>query len=251
MVMFWVICFHWLIFLSVIKLFLQKYKRIKHDIKRNKGEQAILECYMKEIEARYGEMRKFKHDYQNILSSLDSFIAEEDFQGLKHYYLEKIKETSKILNKHLFGFEALSKIEVREIKSILAMKLMCAQEQGIPVIFEAVDRVTTIPLDTTILVRALGILLDNAIEELMECANGKLLVGVVKNARSTTFIVQNTCRADTPKVHQLKQLGFSTKGDGRGIGLSNLSDFVKAHSNLSLETTINENQFIQKIMIGG
>jgi len=235
----------------IIFYFYAKTLREKYDMRRQKDEQENLQRYTKEIEIQYTEMRKFKHDYQNILSSLDSFVAEEDFEGLKRYYLEKIKVTSEIMNKHLFQLEALSKIEVREIKSILAMKLMRAQEQGINVTFEAVDQIKRIPLDSVVLVRTLGILLDNAIEELIELTDGKLLVGVLKNERSTTFIIQNTCRIDTPKVHKLKQPGFSTKGEGRGVGLNNVSEFVKTHSNMSIETTINENQFIQKVMIGG
>jgi len=235
----------------IIFYFYSKTLREKYEMQRHKDEQENLQRYTKEIETQYTEMRKFKHDYQNILSSLDSFVVEEDFQGLKSYYLEKIKVTSDIMNEHLFQLEALSKIEVREIKSILAMKLMRAQEQGIYVIFEAVDTITSIPLDSVVLVRALGILLDNAIEELTEVNDGTLLVGVIKNEQSTIFIVQNTCRNSTPKVHKLKQLGFSSKGDGRGVGLNNLSEFVKMHSNMLVETTIDGSQFIQKITIGG
>jgi len=235
----------------IIFYFYAKTLRERYEMQRHKDEQENLQRYTKEIEFQYTEMRKFKHDYQNILSSLDSFIDEEDFEGLKNYYSEKIKVTSEIMNEHLFQLEGLSKIEVREIKSILAMKLMRAQELGIDVIFEAVDAIKTIAADSIVLVRTLGILLDNAIEELLELNDGKLLVGILKNERSTTFIVQNTCRNDIPKVHKLKQQGFSTKGDGRGIGLSNLSEFTKAHSNISIETTIAGNQFIQKIIIGG
>ena len=235
----------------IVFYFYSKTVRERYEIKRNKDEQVNLQRYTKEIEFQYNEMRKFKHDYQNILSSLESFIIEEDFEGLKYYYLENIKTTSEMMNKHLFQLESLSKIEVREIKSILAMKLMRAQEQGIDVVFEAVDIIDDIPIDSVVLVRTLGILLDNAIEELVELSDGKLLVGVVKSARSITFIVQNTCRDNIPKVHQLKQPGFSTKGAGRGVGLNNISEFVRAHSNISLETTINGNQFIQKVIIGG
>jgi two-component system sensor histidine kinase AgrC len=235
----------------IIFYFYIKSLKEKYEIQRNKDEQENLQRYTKEIEFQYTEMRKFKHDYQNILSSLESFVVEEDFEGLKQYYLEKIKVTSEMMNKHLFQLEGLSKIEVREIKSILAVKLMKAQEQGIDVVFEAVDRISAIPLDSVVLVRTLGILLDNAIEELMELTDGKMLVGVLKNERSITFIVQNNCRDDIPRIHQLKQLGFSTKGEGRGTGLTNLSEFVRAYSNMSIETTIDGNQFIQKITIGG
>jgi len=41
----------------------------------------------KKIEESYGAMRRFKHDYLNILTTLELFIKEGDLQGLKEYYL--------------------------------------------------------------------------------------------------------------------------------------------------------------------
>jgi len=127
---------------------------------------------------------------------------------------------------------------------------MKAQESGIDVMFEAKDKINHLPLDSIVLVRSLGILLDNAIEELISLGEGTLRVGVLKGENDTTFIVQNTCRDDIERVHQLKQAGFSTRGKGRGIGLSNLTDLIKGHANMRVETTIDGNQFIQKIIIG-
>jgi len=73
----------------------------------------------------------------------------------------------------------------------------------------------------------------------------------VKLEQDIMFVVQNTCRLDIPKVHQLKQLGFSTKGSGRGIGLTNLSELANEQDNVSLETVVLGDQFIQKVVIGG
>jgi len=235
----------------IIFYFYSRTLREKYEIQRQQGEQEALQQYTTEIERQYSEMRKFKHDYQNILSSLDEFINEEDYEGLKQYYQDKIKASSRLMLKNNFRLEQLSKIEVKEVKSIIAVKLMVAHEQGIDATFEATDAITAVPMDSFVLVRALGILLDNAIEELLEIGEGKLLVGIFKSEKVTTFIVQNTCRFELPQIHQLKQAGFSTKGEGRGLGLNNLSDFAKEYKNMSLETRVIEDQFIQKIMVGG
>jgi len=234
----------------IVFYFYSKTLREKYEIQRNQDEQEILKKYTQEIETQYTKMRKFKHDYQNILSSLDDYIENKDHAGLKDYYLNKIKPTSGVINQHQFALEPLSRIQIREIKSILSVKLMIAQDFNINVTFEAPDEISHISLDSIVLVRSLGILLDNAIEELTSLENGILRVGVLKDENSTMFVVQNTCRHDIDRLHKLKQLGFSTKGKNRGIGLNNLADFAKANANMRIETSIIKSQFTQKIIIG-
>jgi len=243
-----------IIYLIIGLIIFYLYSKTIHEkfaLQRSKDEQENLRKYTQEIETHYTDMRKFKHDYQNILASLDDYIRNEDFQGLKHYYLEKIKPASAMMDQHQFVLEPLSKIQIREVKSILALKLMEAQMLNIDASFEARDEVNNLPLDSIVLVRSLGILLDNAIEELTTLGNGLLKVGVLKDENSTMFVIQNTCRDDIERVHLLKQAGFSTKGKGRGMGLNNLAGFAKEHPNMRIETSIVENQFIQKIIVGG
>ena len=235
----------------VIFLFYARSLEVKYKAQKKEAEYESMQFYVNEIEKQYTEIRKFKHDYQNILSSLDIFIEEENYANLREYYYKKIKVVSNKIVKNNFGLENLSKIKVTEVKSILATKLMIAQDSGIDTKFEAPDYIDFIPMDSVALVRIMGILLDNAIEELTELKEGNLLVGILKNGDTIIFIVQNTCRSNIPKVHQLKKSGFSTKGKNRGLGLSNLSDLVKEQKNVSLETTIFEDQFIQKVILGG
>jgi len=229
--------------------FYSKTLRGKYELQRDKDEQRIIQQYTEEIERQFKEVRKFKHDTQNILSSLDSFINDNDFEGLKNYYSDKIKPATKLTLKNNFRLEQLSNIKISEVKSIFAVKLMMAQERGIDATFESTKVITDISIDSIILVRTLGVLLDNAIEELVELKDGKLLTAILQNNKETTIIIQNTCRDNMPKVHELKQVGFSTKGTKRGLGLSNLEDFTKKNLNMSIMTQIVDNQFIQKIII--
>lgn len=225
--------------------------KMKYEEERKKAEYDSLQKYMLQIESQYTELRKFKHDYQNILSSLEDYIREKDYEKLDEYYFTKIKVVSQKIIKNDFSLENLSNVKVREIKSILAAKLMLAQAAEIDVTFEAKEHILDIPLDSLIFVRIIGILLDNAIEAISELGYGKLLVALFQQQKSITFIVQNTCSSDIPRVYLLKQAGFSTKGENRGLGLSTLSELVQQCANLSNETRIKENEFIQKIVIGG
>ena len=231
--------------------FYEKHVQTKRNAQQYAEEQERLQRYMDEVERQFITIQKFKHDYRNILFSLDCFICEEDWSGLKQYYTDKIKTASEIVTKEIFSLEGLSKIKVREIKSILAGKLMLAQNMGIDTVFMADDEITCFYVDSIDLVRILGIILDNAIEELVESCHGTLSIGCFKEETGIAIIVQNTCRADNmPKLHEMWQRRFSTKGNDRGFGLNILSELVGAHSNLILETTIEDGCFIQKLKIG-
>jgi len=208
--------------------------------------------YMNEVEQQQSAIRKFKHDYQNILLSLDGFFENDDFTGAKEYYYARIKPASEGITRNSFTLDRLSKIKVKEIKSILAAKLLAAQNiaLGIETVFEANAEIDHIPADSVALVRMLGIILDNAIEALAELSEGQLFVACFKEKEAVTFVVQNTCKPHLPKLRELQKIGFSTKGDGRGLGLNNLSELADTCPNVTLWTSVKENDFIQKLIIG-
>ncbi|MDT3984794.1 GHKL domain-containing protein, partial [Staphylococcus ureilyticus] len=94
-------------------------------------------------------------------------------------------------------------------------------------------------------------LLDNAIEASEKIEDDPLIrIAFIKNEDdSVMFIIMNKCKPDMPRVHTLFQENYSTKGKNRGLGLSNLKEITDATSNVLLDTTIDNNYFIQKVEI--
>ncbi|WP_051506906.1 sensor histidine kinase [Saccharibacillus sacchari] len=223
--------------------------RKSYEVKQKEAEYSTMQRYTDELERQYTEIRKFRHDHQNILSSLDAFIQEEDFDGLKRYYREKLKRTSEHLESNNFKLENLSRIKVKEVKSLVAAKLIRAQELGIDATFEAKEEIGVIAADSVVLVRALGILLDNAIEELQQIRRGSMTVGMIQDRKAVHIIVQNDCRDDLPRVHKLKEAGFSTKGSNRGLGLANLTELIGQLPNAVSETVVEPGVFKQILVI--
>jgi len=223
----------------------------KHELQLKEAEQSTLGHYTSELEQQQTAMRNFKHDYQNILTSIGAFLDENDLAGLKEYYTSEIQVASEIITKGNLALEPLSKIKVREIKSILAAKLMLAQHMDVNAAFEADEIIDHIPADSVVLVRMLGILLDNAVEAVVELGHGNLRVACFKDGADILFIVQNTCRTDVPSLQQLEISGFSTKGEGRGLGLATLIGLANAESNITLETSVKDETFTQMIRVGG
>lgn len=217
--------------------------------KQKKKELKYIQTYTSQLEKNYNEMRKFKHDYQNILTSLESYMDDEDLPGLKEYYYHNVKPTSNVIAANTFKLSQLSNLKVREIKSIIASKLLYSQELGIDTEFEGKDTIEKINMNPIILVRTLGILLDNAIEEVQRNKNGKIRVGIIKRDSSIIIVISNSCGNDIPKLHEMKKMGFSTKDPSRGVGLSNLKEMIGPLDKVTLETIIEQNIFTQILEI--
>ena len=221
------------------------------DQRRKREETEALVEYTNELERHQLSMRKFKHDYLNIFLSMKELIDKEDWPGLKQYYSSKIEPASEIITKDAFALDGLEKIKVPEIKSIFAAKLMMAQNAGLRIqtVFEANEEIYFLPIDSIKLVRMLGIMLDNAIEALAERGEGQLLLGCYTWEPGVTFIIQNTCRTDLPPLPTLWKSGFSTKGEGRGLGLPSLSKLIDSCPNASLKTSVSEGVFTHELLI--
>ena len=239
----------YLIATLVIFFFYVNSLRNKYEIKQKEIEYESMRQYTESMEKQYQEIRKFRHDYKNILTSLDDYILENDYDGLKNYYMKKIKPSSENISRNDFKLDNLANVKIRELKSLLAFKLISAQEAGIDTIVEVKEPIETLSIDSIILVRTMGIILDNAIEEVETLKEGTIAVALFEDSKAAQIIVQNTCRKDMPKIHQLKKEGFSTKGNDRGLGLSNMRELINKCDNAMLETTIENDYFIQRLII--
>ena len=225
---------------------IQYYKRFKESAEELRiQKEALIEDFNKQHEAT----RKLAHDQKNILFSLESYINDEDIDGLQHYFYDKIIPTCKTADVDGPELASVGLIKVPEISSILKIKLIDAKAKNINVELDVKNEITHNPPCTVALVRMLGIILDNAVEELMECEDGVLLVECQETTESVVYTVQNTCRPNTPALNTLMKSGFSTKGDGRGLGLSNLYEIADSTPSIFLQSKIVKDHFIQTIRV--
>jgi len=221
-------------------------------LQQKETEQEILQYYTQQIEQQQTILRQFKNDHQKILLSIEGYLVANDDSRSNEYLYSSIKATSEAITNDNFTLDRLRNIRVPEIKATLAGKLMLAQSDGIDISFEANDIIDHIPVNSIDIVRMLSIIMDNAIEEVVELGSGKLMVACYVVGGGVTFVVQNTCRPDIQKLHELEQVGFSTKGAGRGLGLSNLAEIADTYpDNIMLHTNIEDGNFTQKLRVGG
>lgn len=223
-------------------------KEVKFKSKQIQFEQ--LQEYTNNLENLYMDMRKFRHDYINILSSISGFLQDDDIKGLEKYFNNHIYPLNSIMEKNNFKLGLLKNIKIPEVKGLISAKLIRAQELKLNVSIDIVEPIEHINMDVVDLVRCLGILLDNAIEAAIKSDDKKVELGVIKKTSSIIVVVINSYNKDIPPIGKMFKEGFSTKGKNRGIGLSNLKNIINKSKDVFLDTYIENGEFVQCINIG-
>ncbi|MCD8817872.1 quorum-sensing sensor histidine kinase AgrC [Mammaliicoccus sciuri] len=205
--------------------------------------------YTLQIEQINNEMRKFRHDYVNILATLSEYIREDDMDGLRTYFDQNIAHLHDDMKLNAIKINGLQNLHVREIKGLLTTKIIQSQEQNINISVEITEQIDHINMNIVELSRCIGIIMDNAIEASEFVDNPTIQIAFIKNEESILLVFMNKCSKDTPKVHKLFENHYSTKGRKRGIGLTTLKEITKKTDHVFLDTFINNQYFIQKLEI--
>ena len=135
----------------VLFLAFQRYK-----IKRREEELKNFEAYIASIEQINRDMRKFKHDYVNILTSLRTFIDDKNYQGLQTYFYDHILEMNHHVQLNEQALMMLNNLKIDSLKGLFTTKILQAQAKQIPFYVEVVEEIRDIPVDSIVLNRMCG-----------------------------------------------------------------------------------------------
>ncbi|MGM1047812.1 MAG: sensor histidine kinase [Bacillota bacterium] len=240
----------WLLFVIALLYMQFQYNHIqKREIERSKSEQLVqLKDYAAQLEKIYDEFRGFRHDYANILLTLEDGIYKEDWDQVKQVYEQTVKPTRQLMRKNEYSFVKLRNLHVFEVKSILAAKILMAQQMKIDVTLEIEEPIHSIQMELISFTRILSILLDNAIEAAAETEDPKLWIVLLEDPAIQLIKIENSSR-EKVSLWRLEERGYSTKGKGRGLGLYNVQQMLKQNKFASLETEVQSNVFSQTLII--
>ena len=138
---------------------------IDRELKEQKDNQLQdLEKYSKHIESLYEEIRLFRHDYINILTSIKSGIELKDISSIQNVYETVLSKTGKDFSDRKYDIANLSKIENTALKSVLSAKLLEAYNKGVEIAIEVDNEQELYTVELLDFITIISILLDNAIE---------------------------------------------------------------------------------------
>lgn len=213
----------------MIFLFIYDRKKQKEKYKQNIIEEKSknLELYTRSLEKEQLKLRKFKHDYKNMIVSLRSFTSripelDDTINKFDNYSSDYFK--GQFLNQ----YKDLGNIENSYLKSLLISKFHTISLEEVECTFECRDIIDNLPINIFDLIRLLGIAIDNAIEETSNHPNGEINISIIKKDERFLFLINNTSKS-TESVHKLVNEGYSTKSGHSGFGLSNIQEIKKKY----------------------
>lgn len=206
------------------------------------------EEYNKTLSILHDNVRGFKHDFDNIVTTIGGYVKTNDMDGLKKYYLQLEDDCQKVNNLYVLNPKLINNPGVY---SLLTTKYHEAEEKGIKINMSLLLDLSNLHMKIYEFTRILGILLDNAIDASSEC--DEKMINIIfrddsKNHRQL-IIIENTYKDKDVDTERIFNKGFSGKENHTGLGLWEVRKILNKNKNISLYTTKNEKYFTQQIEI--
>lgn len=215
-----------------------------------KKEREILEDYNLRLENLYTELRCFKHDYINILSSLSAYMQERKYEEMQEYFEKNIMVQGQNLVQEDKMIGKLLNLKIPEIKGLVYTKILASLQCHLNIVLDLKEEVKEIEMNSSDLVRVLGVFLDNAIEAARETEKKELYIGFLSVEEGVYIRIENSTKMIIDgTVDQIYELGFSSKGIGRGIGLHGVEKIIENYNNVLHMTEQNPGRFVQQLKI--
>ena len=206
------------------------------------------EEYNKTLHILHDSVRGFKHDFDNIVTTIGGYVKTNDMEGLKKYYSQLEDDCQKVNNLYLLDPDIINN---PGIYNLLTTKYQEADEKGIKVNLTFLLDLNTINMKIYEFARILGILLDNAIEAASECDEKIINIIFRRDSKNSVDIIkiENTYKEKNVNIENIFNKGISGKENHTGLGLWEVKQILKKNNNLNLHTTKNEQFFIQQLEI--
>ena len=242
-----------IIFLLIIYMIFMHGAREEMHRKQIEEQQVSLQqqaVYIENLEGLQREMRRFRHDFKNMMAAMYIQAREGDLASIQSYIQEMTADFDMQVGSQIRMMNQLANIRMAEVKGLFLEKLKEMQAQNISCELEVLKPFEGTVIRSTDLCRCLGILLDNAMEEVQGKEGGKIYIMVSSQNGGTTFRVKNTLYS-SPDFPRVGTLGYSTKGENRGIGLANYKKILQEYEQALPVTAMQEGYFIQELKVSG
>lgn len=206
------------------------------------------EAYNKTLHILHDNVRGFKHDFDNIITTIGGYIRTNDIDGLKNYYSQLESDCIKVNNLYLLNPDVINN---PGIYNLLTSKYNVAVENGIKVNLSFLLDLDNLNMKIYEFARILGILLDNAIEAASE--NDEKILNISfrtdsKNNRNI-ILIENTYKDKNINIDEIFKKGISGKENHTGLGLWEIRQILSKNNNVNLHTFKNDKLFSQQLEI--
>jgi|SRR5690625_212116 len=240
------ILFFILLLMILIGFHLMKEKLLEEQ--QDRLDDALMD-YVETLEIMHDELASFRHDYINVLLTLDEGVRTKNIEQIEHIYYGVIAPTSKLVNNYKLDIVKLSYINIPEVKGLLSSKLIAAQHENIKVMVDIPQPIEEIAMPLVKFIRIISILVDNGIEEAVQSRDKILQISFFALEENQYFIVRNSTEQRDLDLELIYQKRHSSKKGNRGYGLYSLKQMIDKTMNATLETNLKDSRFTQTLIL--
>ena len=160
------------------------------------------EQYNKTLHDLNDKVRGFKHDFNNIITTIGGYVKTNDMEGLKSYYFELEGDCQKVNNLSLLNPKIINN---PGIYNLIITKYNQAEKKNIKVNMTFLLDLNCLKMKIYEFTRILGILIDNAIDASSECDEKIINITFMNDNKKNRqlIIIENTYNnkdIDTEKI---------------------------------------------------
>lgn len=217
---------------------------------------------------------KFKEENKNLLDNLNEYEKMLDYQRVAnhenknqllviksminknnkklHNYIDEVIKEKREDNETLYT--KAKRIPSGGLQGLFYQKMLRMQDENINIdlnISTDIRKIDLSKLDAKMnydICRALGVIIDNAVEETIKIDDKEISISMYKDDNDFVIEVANKCM-ELPELDKIDEKGYTTKEKGHGYGLSLLKDICKNNKDIKNERRIVGNIFFQIIKI--
>ena len=216
------------------------------------GKQAFIsenqKIYTQTLENSLDQIKGFRHEMNNIISTIAGFVELEHLDLLRPYIGDlqqrlTAQSSTNVLNLNLR--------EVPILYGLLIGKVNYATNMGVRFEIAIVTKEEIVFPNEVLydLAYIMGVWLDNAIEAAAASELKQVNLLVRDDSDCYNIVVRNSFEGEVD-LEKIKRKNYSTKSNHMGIGLHQVEEKVQAQSKyFSSSTTINECSFIQHLQV--
>lgn len=217
---------------------------------KTKQKIVTIESYNKNLHNLYDGISGFKHDFDNIITTIGGYVNTNDMEGLKKYYQQLNSDCQRLNTLTLLNPTLINNAG---IYNLLNQKYQVANEKNIKINLSFMLDLNSLNMKIYEFARILGILLDNAIDA-SSGSNEKIINLTFRNDAKYSrqlVVIENSYVDKNIDVEKIFEKGVSFKKNHTGLGLWNIRQILKKHNNINLFTSKDDKFFSQQLEIYG
>lgn len=215
-----------IIFMTMFIIFIYRWQKSMYELNQHKKELQITNLYNGVFEEMINTIRNRQHDFNNQIDAI--YATHLTATSLEELIESQKKYCDNVLYENRFA-KVLSCTKNSILAGFIYTKFIEAENRNIDVQYDiAYTNIGEIGIYD--LVDIIGILLDNAIEAVTIKGVPRKIVFELRDGDGLRLLVKNpVMNISNGEIEKFFQKGYSTKGEGHGMGLNKIVELQKKY----------------------